>query len=235
MNDKNKFGLGFDISATLLGSTSTTELVSPRTSSSPRMGLHGRKPSTTFSPTLPSMMPRQTRPFYGDRPPNKSTLMSLILRPFFVLARRGPLYPLVMLIGIIIVTSTVTMSSPTQSVKRRIQGMVGPYIPERAAEAINWRSPQVKWSRDTVASGGTGIGIDEKEVPRSKIESSEPKRKDGRTIIEAGRKHPIPALMEEAKEKWAALTAKQTTTFSEAVDEYVSRYKMKPPKGFDQW
>jgi hypothetical protein len=46
---------------------------------------------------------------------------------------------------------------------------------------------------------------------------------------------PITALIESAHTKWESTLAKQSRTLEEAVNEYQSRYKQNPPKGFDKW
>ena len=64
-------------------------------------------------------------------------------------------------------------------------------------------------------------------------------RRDGRLLVssleETTKSHPIPVLMARAKKKWAALQARQSTTFAQAVQEYERRNGRKPPKGFDRW
>lgn len=60
-------------------------------------------------------------------------------------------------------------------------------------------------------------------------------RRDGRILIKEGKVHPIPALMERAKERWEKLKSSQSRNFKEAVREYKKRYGRNPPKGFDKW
>ena len=60
-------------------------------------------------------------------------------------------------------------------------------------------------------------------------------RSDGRMLVKAGEPHPIPMLMQRAKQRWHALKSRQSRTFAEAVREYERRYGRKPPKGFDRW
>lgn len=62
-----------------------------------------------------------------------------------------------------------------------------------------------------------------------------PPRRDARVVLEEGKRHPIPALMERAKLRWRELNERQSKTFKQAVAEYERRFKRKPPKGFDQW
>lgn len=143
-----------------------------------------------------------------------------------MLGRRGPLYPLIALIVLLLM---VSMSFTTQSVKRRLQVAMGPYIPRRASDAVSWQLPVPPERKARLNVKGIVA------PSQAELSSERTKRKDGRTIIELDKKHPIPALMREAKMKWAALTSKQSTTFSGAVDEYRRRYDMNPPKGFDQW
>lgn len=47
--------------------------------------------------------------------------------------------------------------------------------------------------------------------------------------------HPIPKLMSRAKEQFDLKLKSQSKTLSQAVTEYKRRYKMHPPKGFDDW
>ncbi|WWC66770.1 uncharacterized protein I206_100675 [Kwoniella pini CBS 10737] len=47
--------------------------------------------------------------------------------------------------------------------------------------------------------------------------------------------HPIPKLMLDAKEEFEIKLKKQSKTLNEAIEEYKKRYKMNPPKGFDEW
>jgi hypothetical protein len=47
--------------------------------------------------------------------------------------------------------------------------------------------------------------------------------------------HPIYELMERAEERWDKILSSQSTTLSQAVAEYRSRYGIAPPKGFDVW
>jgi hypothetical protein len=56
-----------------------------------------------------------------------------------------------------------------------------------------------------------------------------------RILIEEGKPHPIPILIQRAKKRWADLKARQSKTFAEAVAEYERRYGRRPPRGFDRW
>ncbi|KAF8578824.1 glycosyltransferase family 90 protein [Ramaria rubella] len=47
--------------------------------------------------------------------------------------------------------------------------------------------------------------------------------------------HPIPKLMADAEAKYNSLLSRQSKSFLETVAEYRRRYKLDPPKGFDQW
>ncbi|KAH7096656.1 hypothetical protein BKA62DRAFT_719054 [Auriculariales sp. MPI-PUGE-AT-0066] len=50
-------------------------------------------------------------------------------------------------------------------------------------------------------------------------------------------RHPLVELIERAERLWEGKLATQSTTLREAYNEYIRRYKRKPPKGFDafQW
>lgn len=60
-------------------------------------------------------------------------------------------------------------------------------------------------------------------------------RADGRMLVKEGEPHPIPGLMQRAKQRWYALKNRQSRSFAEAVREYERRYGRMPPKGFDRW
>lgn len=47
--------------------------------------------------------------------------------------------------------------------------------------------------------------------------------------------HPILPLLETARDKEANLISRQSSTLSQAVQEYRRRYRQEPPKGFDKW
>lgn len=189
----------------------------------------------------------------GQSPPLLLLVRNIVLRPFYVLSRRGPLVPLISLIIILAVYFTNSTSSSSQTVKLRVQGALGPYIPQRAADAIDWAGnvrQQPLWGgRDDAAgaAGGRqarnfgkpnqgglhgGSAVDElsnavKELPRP--------RKDGRLLLKEGKEHPIPLLMKRARAQWDALKGRQSKTFAEAVKEYIRRHGRRPPKGFDKW
>ena len=213
-------------------------------------------PSGGRSPSLPySNTPR--RSFYQDSRGNEtknhpgsgtalSILRNLFLRPLYLVGRRGPLLPLIAIIAIVVIVVTYSTNPSTQSVKRRVQGAVGPYIPQRAADAINWRVWQAPLKvngdksgseRDELRFGGKGRDGPKKKKPFPFPSNPPlpPARPDGRILIESGKKHPIPGLMARAKVQWSALQAKQSKSFAEAVKEYVKRNGYNPPAGFDKW
>lgn len=213
-------------------------------------------PSAGRSPSLPySNTPR--RSFYADsRGPEAknrpvpgtalSILRNIFLRPLYLVGRRGPLFPLVAIIALIVIIVTYSTNPSTQSVKRRVQGAVGPYIPQRAADAINWRVRQAplnangdgnRGEHDESRFGGKGRDGAKKKrpFPFPANPPLPPSRPDGRILIESGKKHPIPGLMARAKVQWSALQAKQSKTFADAVKEYVRRNGQQPPAGFDKW
>lgn len=47
--------------------------------------------------------------------------------------------------------------------------------------------------------------------------------------------HPILPLLQQAKQKAESITARQSTTLTQAVAQYRKRYNKDPPKGFDKW
>jgi hypothetical protein len=65
-------------------------------------------------------------------------------------------------------------------------------------------------------------------------------RPDGRVVVPlakdgSAREHPIPRLMQRARDRWKALQAGQSKTFRAAILEYRRRNGRNPPKGFDRW
>ncbi|SCV72268.1 BQ2448_4962 [Microbotryum intermedium] len=178
----------------------------------------------------------------------------IVLRPIYLVGRRGPLIPLLLTLVSFGLFLTYSTSPSSQTVKLRMQGAVGPYIPQRAASAMSWRNR----ASEEAESGG---GLDDEEsdytppgvkkpteankgrkakLPKAKSTlSSEielpPARKDGRLLLKEGEVHPIPAMMARAKKQWKELKGRQSKTFKEAVADYEKRYKRKPPKGFDKW
>ncbi|GAA6021000.1 hypothetical protein JCM10207_003884 [Rhodosporidiobolus poonsookiae] len=203
------------------------------------------------------------RPFYDDRRSSSSSFSPLILirnvllRPLYLLGRRGPLFPLVGALVLLLFYLTYSTSPSSQSVKLRVQGAVGPYIPQRAAEAIHWRAGSGALGADNLLGGGggaAGLGAGGADAGgrsgggrgakgavgskhRNVLEPKDlpPVRKDSRLVLEEGKPHPIPALMKKAKKEWDQLKGRQSKTFAEAVKEYKRRYGRNPPKGFDRW
>ncbi|GAA5996632.1 uncharacterized protein JCM10292_003101 [Rhodotorula paludigena] len=204
--------------------------------------------------TLPTYGKRQSsvapRPFYSDSGPGPGRggggplilLRNIILRPVYLLGRRGPLFPIVGFLVFLIFYLTYSTSPSSQSVKLRVQGAVGPYIPQRAADAIRWRGQggrQQHFGSDNLHGGGVGAGrlaplrastaraLDPRELPAV--------GQDSRMPLVDGQPHPIPALMKKARKDWDDLQARQSSTFKQAVREYKRRYGRNPPKGFDKW
>lgn len=186
------------------------------------------------------------RPFYSEGAGRRGTVNPLILarnivlRPFYLLGRRGPLLPILASVTFILLYLTYSTSPSSQSVKLRVQGAVGPYIPQRAADAIRWRGPGLKQAplgADNLLGGAGGVG--EKPVPRKaaplKPEELPPVGIDSRIKLEEGKPHPIPGLMAQARQKWEDLKSSQSRTFAQAVEEYKRRHGRNPPKGFDRW
>lgn len=229
-------------------SSSTSGAVPATTPASLFSSVFGSTPKQPSLPTYGSNVNRTPRPFYDGRtmdgrPPSTLILIrNIVLRPLYVLGRRGPLLPILAAVVCLLMFLTYSTSPSSQSVKLRMQGAVGPYIPQRAADAINWRGKQRPWDVDDVPQGlKRPIPIVEAPVDLSGGAKTAgpavlpPPRKDSRLLLEEGKKHPIPALMKRAKEHWEELKGRQSKTFAEAVKEYVKRYGRRPPKGFDKW
>jgi hypothetical protein len=51
----------------------------------------------------------------------------------------------------------------------------------------------------------------------------------------SGEDHPIESLVRDAKSRFARLLESQSKTYAEAHQEYIRRYGMTPPPGFDHW
>lgn len=192
------------------------------------------------------------RPFYSEagRGAGAGPLLfvrNLVLRPIYVLGRRGPIFPIVGFLLFLVCYLSYSTSPSSQSVKLRVQGAVGPYIPQRAADAIRWHGSDAQrpaLGGDNLIGGAGGVRLDgEGVVPIEQpafVRPLEPEDLpevgiDSRLPLEEGKPHPIPALMKRAKQQWADLKARQSTTFAEAVAEYKRRHGRNPPKGFDKW
>lgn len=60
-------------------------------------------------------------------------------------------------------------------------------------------------------------------------------RPDGLLEVNPNGSHPIFDLMRRAETAWNAKIRRASATLQEAVEEYVRRYKRRPPVGFDKW
>lgn len=58
---------------------------------------------------------------------------------------------------------------------------------------------------------------------------------NGLLIVNPKGRHPVVVLIEAAEKRWKEKLDRQSKTLSEAVAEYKVRYRMNPPKGFDDW
>lgn len=74
-----------------------------------------------------------------------------------------------------------------------------------------------------------------KQKGRKSVTSEHTFHKNGLLVVNDKGRHPITVLIEEAETRWNAKLARQSTTLSEAVAEYKSRYRRNPPRGFDAW
>ena len=219
-------------------------------------------PKPFWSKLFPPPPSKSSLPPYGNNPPTRrpfydpsgprgvvppvggpvALLKGVLLRPLFILSRRGPLLPLILVTAFLTIFLTYSTRPAAQTVKNRVQGAVGPYVPQRAVDAVEWggRGGQAlygavneagKAALDRVirpmGSGGRGKA--------KKLLALPPPRKDSRMLIVEGQPHPIPALIQRGKDRWEELKARQSKTFAEAVAEYERRNSRKPPKGFDQW
>ncbi|SCZ88022.1 BZ3500_MvSof-1268-A1-R1_Chr2-1g04138 [Microbotryum saponariae] len=226
----------------------------------------GARGSTSSGPRTPHVN-ANTFPSYGgarrafyttkSQPGWKRTLRlvrDVVLRPIYLVGRRGPLIPLLLVLISFGLFLTYSTSPSSQKVKLRMQGAVGPYIPQRAASVMSWHD-----RASEEAESGAGLDDEESDYtpPGSKKPTEATKgrqgklpkakstlstaielpaaRRDGRLLLKEGEVHPIPAMMARAKRQWKELKGQQSKTFKEAVAEYEKRYRRKPPKGFDQW
>ncbi|GAA5925177.1 uncharacterized protein JCM15063_004946 [Sporobolomyces koalae] len=191
------------------------------------------------------------RPFYSDGASGSSpsaaisVVRNLIIRPIYILSRK-PLYPVIGFFFFFFVYLSTSSSNTSQRVTSRVKGAVGPYIPQRAADAVKWGSGRgFGLGTDNLLGGGgrgnvkqqgrTGATKGRKQKPLMRIDEIPTTRRDGRIVLEEGKPHPIPAMMAKAKEQWRNLKTRQSKTFREAVAEYKRRYGRRPPKGFDRW
>ncbi|GAA5959337.1 hypothetical protein JCM8115_000079 [Rhodotorula mucilaginosa] len=87
-------------------------------------------------------LPASPRPFYSSekqRDQKRGYLLmarDVTLRPIYVLSRRSPVYVLCALVVVVLFVLNYSTSPSTQTVKLRVQGAVRPYIPQRAADAM---------------------------------------------------------------------------------------------------
>lgn len=216
----------------------------PSRSSLPPYGNNPPPRRPFYDPTSSSSHPRSSAP---PRPSPLAILKSLLLRPLFLLSRRGPLFPLLLLAALLTTFLTYSTRPTAQVVKSRVQGAVGPYVPQRAVDAVEWggRGGQALYAaandarraaldRVMAPIGATGKKAKGRGKGKKRVELP-PARKDGRMVIVEGEPHPIPGLIERGKESWEELKARQSKTFAQAVEEYKRRNGRNPPKGFDQW
>ena len=157
------------------------------------------------------------------------------------------MYPVVGFIVFFFIYLSTSSSESSQRVTSRVKGAVGPYIPQRAADAVKWGSGKgFGLGTDNLMGGGSGGSVNgkvgrsggmngRKQKPLIRLEEIPPVGRDGRIPLEEGKPHPIPAMMAKAKEQWRQLKARQSKTFAEAVREYKRRNGRRPPKGFDRW
>ncbi|GAA6060113.1 hypothetical protein JCM10212_003521 [Sporobolomyces blumeae] len=216
-----------------------------------------KSPLPTYGQRLGSVVPASPRPFYSEgtpmtpsRPSSNigSLLRNFVVRPVYILSRK-PLYPVLSFIIFFVIYLSTSSTGSSSSVKNRVKGAVGSYIPQRAQNAI-------KWGQDTTAGRGFGLGTDNllgggagragankvgrssggrQQKPLMRISEIPPVGRDGRIPLKEGEVHPVPAMMAKAKEEWRQLKARQSKTFKEAVNEYKRRHGRRPPKGFDRW
>lgn len=74
------------------------------------------------------------------------------------------------------------------------------------------------------------------EPPRRKLRAaSHTYRPDGFLEVNPNGTHPIFDLITKAEAAWYAKLRRASSTFQEAVEEYVRRHNRPPPKGFDKW
>ncbi|GAA5983389.1 hypothetical protein JCM10908_000268 [Rhodotorula pacifica] len=218
-------------------------------------------------------VPPSPRPFYSSEKRDQKRGFLLMardvsLRPIYVLSRRSPVYVLCALVVVVLFVLNYSTSPSTQTVKLRVQGAVRPYIPQRAADAMQRYGKGGRRKKKLPKAGDAPAPLrDNRKVEADHIaedfrkereqaakeaakQADKAKKKrptdaelaplppigiDSRIPLEAGKPHPIPALMAKARKDWAELKGRQSKTFAEAVEEYKRRYGRNPPKGFDRW
>ncbi|KAL5485021.1 hypothetical protein ACEPAI_7663 [Sanghuangporus weigelae] len=74
------------------------------------------------------------------------------------------------------------------------------------------------------------------EPPKRKLRAvSHTYRPNGFLEVNPNGTHPIFDLISKAEASWYAKLRKASSTFQEALEEYVRRYHRPPPRGFDKW
>mgnify|MGYP001586933733 CR=1 FL=1 len=176
-----------------------------------------------------------------DEPSRGQILRNLVLRPLYIFSRRGPFVPVTVVSVLLLLYLAYSTNAHSLRVRRRMQGAMKPYIPERAAAALNWREAHQQPLGSAANRDPAVVKPIRKPLARIKpskantLAALPEQRTDGRIPLVEGQKHPIPLLMLEARKKWEVLKGKQSKTFAGAVREYESRHGRKPPKGFDMW
>ncbi|GAA5880251.1 hypothetical protein JCM16303_003866 [Sporobolomyces ruberrimus] len=247
--DSNDHSTPDSPNASLLGRWFNRDSSRDRRSSKTTLPTYGSSTRTTAAASSSGQSPA-ARTFYSDLPPVSkpsniiSVLRNLLIRPIYILSRK-PLYPVVGFVIFFFVYLSTSSSESSQRVTNRVRGAVGPYIPQRAADAVKWGSGRgFGLGTDNLMGGERGNG----KVGRSggstgrrqkplmlKVEEIPPTGRDGRIGLEEGKPHPIPAMMARAREEWKKLKQRQSKTFKEAIAEYKRRNGRRPPKGFDKW
>ncbi|GAA5894159.1 uncharacterized protein JCM6883_003736 [Sporobolomyces salmoneus] len=200
------------------------------------------------SQPLPGSTTPSSRAFYTDLPPVSvarkpsnviSFVRNLLIRPIYILSRK-PLYPVLGFVVFFFIYLSTSPTGTSQRVTNRVKGAVGPFIPQRAADAVKWGSGRgFGLGTDNLMGGaerGERVGgRKQQQKPLVRVDEIPSTRRDGRIVLEEGKPHPIPAMMARAKEQWRLLKGRQSKTFREAVAEYKRRNGRRPPKGFDRW
>ncbi|GAA5842246.1 hypothetical protein JCM11251_006757 [Rhodosporidiobolus azoricus] len=102
---------------------------------------------------------------------------------------------------------------------------------ETSSTAADPNSPNAPPSNEPISVPLTKRALAEDLSPPSSDSSSSSSSRPAPT----DRLHPISHLISRAEEEWDDLLRRQSQTLEQAVEEYVRRYGMRPPAGFDAW
>ena len=188
--------------------------------------------------------------------PGKASFFRLPRSILRLVSRRSRTFPLLMLLMVLTFwalgytrrgsMSIASMPMATSRISRFLQVAVpGTDLQMRDLNPMKWanirsgylQKPFEAPTYDVLSHDPAGPNAEPGSVGSAayRYASWEGGRRDGRMLVKEGEPHPIPMLMQRAKQRWHALKNRQSRTFAEAVAEYERRYGRMPPRGFDRW